>query len=134
MRSTHRITTRAITAMLCTAALAATCGLAACGSSQTSSSGASTSKRTDFVLGGLFPETGSLSYVAPAQMAAFKLAAQDINAAGGVLGKSITTTIADVSDADHADQNTAGLQSVLSKNPSVIVGNPSSGVLKNTYH
>lgn len=134
MQSTHRITTQVITALLCTATLAATCGLAACGSSQTSSSLSSTSKRTDFVLGGLFPETGSLSYVAPAQMAAFKLAAQDINAAGGVLGKPITTTIADVSDADHADQNTAGLQSVLSKNPSVIVGNPSSGVVKNTYH
>ncbi|MFT9233042.1 MAG: ABC transporter substrate-binding protein, partial [Bifidobacterium sp.] len=38
-----------------------------------------------------------------------------------------------ISDADHADQNTAGAQSVLSKNPSVILGPASSSVVLNTY-
>ncbi len=125
-----------------TLAVIATClslvavpALTACGTSSAGSgASASSSKRTDFMLGGLFPETGSLSYVAPGQMAAFNLAVKDINAAGGVLGNSITSYIADVNDADHADQNTAAVQSVLSKKPSVIVGNPSSGVVKNTYH
>lgn len=55
---------------------------------------------------------------------------QDINEAGGVLGTNATTAIADVNDADHADQNASGTQSLLSKNPSVIAGNPSSGVVK----
>lgn len=130
MRFTHHSFHRTVTATLCLAALAAAPCLTACGSGD---SAANDSKRTDFILGGLFPETGSLSYVAPAQIAAFKLAVKDINEAGGVLGSDVTTAIADVSDADHADQNTAGIQSVLAKNPSVIVGNPSSGVVKNTY-
>ncbi|ETY72064.1 ABC transporter substrate-binding protein [Bifidobacterium moukalabense] len=115
--------------------LIATPALAGCDdtSSSTGDTGSS-SVRTDFMLGGLFPETGSLSYVAPGQMAAFKLAIKDINDAGGVLGNKIDSYIADVNDADHADQNTSAVQSVLAKDPSVIVGNPSSGVVKNTYH
>ncbi|MCI1831981.1 MAG: ABC transporter substrate-binding protein [Bifidobacterium sp.] len=105
--------------------------LSGCGASS-SGSGAS-SKSGAFVLGGLFPETGSLAYLGPAEVAAWKLAAKDINAAGGVLGSKITTVSADVSDADHAEQNTAGAQSVLSKNPSVILGAASSSVTKNIY-
>ncbi|MFT8355861.1 MAG: ABC transporter substrate-binding protein [Bifidobacterium aquikefiri] len=103
--------------------------LSGCGSSSSSSSGSSKA----FVLGGLFPETGSLAYLGPAETSAWKLAAKDINAAGGVLDTKIQTVSADISDADHADQNTAGAQSVLSKNPSVILGPASSSVVLNTY-
>ena len=42
-----------------------------------------------------------------------------------MLGKDIEITSADTSDADHADQNTSSAQSVLAKNPSVVVGPPS---------
>lgn len=117
-----------------TTAVAATAAfvmaLAGCGGSSSSSSSSSGST---FVLGGLFPQTGSLAYLGPAEVAAFKLAAKDINAAGGVLGKDVTTAMADTSDSDHADQNTSGAESVLSKNPSVIIGPPSSSVVKNVY-
>ena len=82
---------------------------------------------------GLFPLTGSMAYLGPANIATMKLAQKDINAAGGVLGKDIEITSADTSDADHADQNTSSAQSVLAKNPSVVVGPPSSSVVKNTY-
>ncbi|MCI1219786.1 MAG: ABC transporter substrate-binding protein [Bifidobacterium sp.] len=116
----------AATAMVAAAVMA----LAGCGSG---SSGSSSNASGAFVLGGLFPETGSLAFLGPAEVTAWKLAAQDINAAGGVLGKKIQTVSADVSDADHADQNTAGAQSVLSKNPSVILGPASSSVVKNVY-
>ncbi len=105
--------------------------LAGCGAS--SSGLSSSSSSAQFVAGGLFPQTGSLAYLGPAEVAAFKLAVKDINAAGGVLGKDATTATADSSDADHADQNTAGAESILSKNPSVMVGPPSSAVVKNTY-
>ena len=111
---------------------AAVMALAGCGSSSSGSSSSSSSSGA-FVLGALFPETGSLAYLGPAETSAFKLATKDINAAGGVLGKPITTATADVSDADHADQNTSGAQSVLSKNPSVILGPASSSVVKNVY-
>ncbi|MBT1179894.1 ABC transporter substrate-binding protein [Bifidobacterium vespertilionis] len=130
------------------AAAAAVMALAGCGSSSSSSSSSgsgttgssssaagstSSSKRTDFVLGGLWPQTGSLAYLAPPELAAEKLAVQDINDAGGVLGNKITTVDADTSDADHADQNTSATQSVLSKNPSFIIGPASSSVVKNVY-
>ena len=122
------------TAMVAAAVMA----LAGCGSSNSSSSSSSSAstsgtKTSKFVLGGLWPETGSLAYLAPPELAAEKLAVKDINDAGGVLGNKITTVDADTSDADHADQNTSAAQSVLSKNPSFIVGPASSSVVKNTY-
>ncbi|WP_240542210.1 ABC transporter substrate-binding protein [Bifidobacterium felsineum] len=117
------------------ATAAAVMALAGCGSSGSASgdSGASAKKTDTFVLGGLWPETGSLAYLAPPELAAEKLAVSDINAAGGVLGKDITTTDADTSDADHADQNSSATQSVMSKNPSFVIGPASSAVVKNVY-
>ncbi|NEG56040.1 ABC transporter substrate-binding protein [Bifidobacterium platyrrhinorum] len=117
------------------AVAAAVMALAGCGSASSSSdaSGSSSGKKDAFVLGGLWPETGSLAYLAPPELAAEKLAVKDINAAGGVLGKDVTTTDADTSDADHADQNTSAVQSVLSKDPSFVIGPASSAVVKNVY-
>lgn len=117
---------------------AAVMSLAGCGSSSSgfdsaASSSDSSAKTTKFVLGGLWPETGSLAYLAPPELAAEKLAVKDINDAGGVLGNDVTTVDADTSDADHADQNTSAAQSVLSKNPSFVIGPASSSVVKNTY-
>lgn len=110
------------TAMVAAAVMA----LAGCGSS-------GSAKSDTFMAAGLFPLTGSMAYLGPANIATMKLAQKDINAAGGVLGKDIEITSADTSDADHADQNTSSAQSVLAKNPSVVVGPPSSSVVKNTY-
>ncbi|KFI50878.1 ABC transporter substrate-binding protein [Bifidobacterium callitrichos] len=120
------------------AVAAAVMALAGCGSSSSGSSGTSggdsgSGKVDTFTLGGLWPETGSLAYLAPPELAAEKLAVKDINAAGGVLGKDVTTVDADTSDADHADQNTSATQSVLSKKPSFIIGPASSSVVKNVY-
>ena len=123
-------TSMAVTAMIAAAVMA----LAGCGSSSNSADSSASSKKSDtFVLGGLWPETGSLSYLAPPELAAEKLAVADINAAGGVLGKDVTTVDADTSDADHADQNSSATQSVMSKNPSFVIGPASSSVVKNVY-
>lgn len=95
------------TAMVAAAVMA----LAGCGSSGTADSAASGSsgsaKSDTFMAAGLFPLTGSMAYLGPANIATMKLAQKDINAAGGVLGKDIEITSADTSDADHADQNTS---------------------------
>lgn len=121
------------TLMCATAAVAAlTMTLSGCGSSSSSGS-ASSSSNGGFVLGALFPQTGSLAYMSPQEEGAVKLALKDINDAGGVLGKKATSVSADTSDADHADQNTSGTQSVLSKKPSAIIGPASSSVVKNVY-
>lgn len=109
------------------------CGSSSSGSDSAASSSDSSAKTTKFVLGGLWPETGSLAYLAPPELAAEKLAVKDINDAGGVLGNDVTTVDADTSDADHADQNTSAAQSVLSKNPSFVIGPAFSSVVKNTY-
>ena len=68
------------TAMVAAAVMA----LAGCGSSNSSSSSSSSAstsgtKTSKFVLGGLWPETGSLAYLAPPELAAEKLAVKDIN-------------------------------------------------------
>lgn len=121
------------TLMCATAAVAAlTMTLSGCGFSSSSGS-ASSGSNGGFVLGALFPQTGSLAYMSPQEEGAVKLALKDINDAGGVLGKKATSVSADTSDADHADQNTSGTQSVLSKNPSAIIGPASSSVVKNVY-
>lgn len=116
---------------------AASMALAGCGSASSGASGdsgaSSGGKQDTFVAAGLFPTTGSMAYIGPSNVAALKLAVEDINAAGGVLGKDASSVTADSSDADHADQNTAAAQSVLSKKPSVVVGPPSSSVVKNSY-
>ncbi|WP_055427482.1 ABC transporter substrate-binding protein [Bifidobacterium aesculapii] len=132
MRKT-RSTAMILTAMVAAASMA----LAGCGSASNGASGDSVAdsggKQDTFVAAGLFPTTGSMAYIGPSNVAALKLAVEDINAAGGVLGKDASSVTADTSDADHADQNTAAAQSVLSKNPSVVVGPPSSSVVKNSY-
>lgn len=130
LRSARTAAMRA-TALVAAAALGLS-GLAACGSGS-SSSGSASSGSGALTLGGFFPETGSMSFLGPDTVAAFKLAVKDINAAGGVLGKDVNTAIADSSDADHADQNTAGVQSLLAKKPGAIIGPTSSSVSKNIY-
>ncbi len=131
-RRSARTATMRATALFAAAAFGLS-GLAACGSGASSSSGSSSADSGALMLGGFFPETGSLSYLGPDTVAAFKLAVKDVNAAGGVLGKTVNTAIADSSDADHADQNTSGVQSLLAKKPGVIIGSPSSSVTKNIY-
>lgn len=91
-RRSTRMAVRA-TALVAAAAIGLS-GLTACGSGS-SSSGSSSSGSGALTLGGFFPETGSLSYLGPDTVAAFKLAIKDINAAGGVLGKNVNTAIAD---------------------------------------
>ena len=68
------------TAMVAAAVMA----LAGCGSSNSSSSSSSSAstsgtKTSKFVLGGLWPETGSLAYLAPPELAAEKLAVKDLS-------------------------------------------------------
>lgn len=116
------------------AVAAAVMALAGCGSSNSSTGGTDAkSESSAFYAAGMFPQTGSLAYLGPPEEAGFKLAVADINATGGVNGSEMKSSIADTSDGDHADQNSAAAQSALSKNPSVVIGPPSSSVVKNSY-
>src|SRR5262245_25565272 len=49
----------------------------------------------ELVLGQLLPTTGDLAFLGPPEISGVELAVQDINAAGGVLGKDVKTFLED---------------------------------------
>lgn len=88
-----------------------------------------TRAQSDGVLafGGLLPETGDLSYLGPPMITGVNLAVQDINAAGGVLGKDVTAAPGDSGDnsTDIANQT---VDRHLTAGVDIIVGAGASGV------
>ena len=77
-------------------------------------------------VGGLLPETGNLAFLGPPEFAGAALAADDINAAGGVLGADVEWSPGDSSDnGDVANQT---VDRHLADGADVILGAASSGV------
>lgn len=76
-------------------------------------------------LGTLLPQTGSLAFLGPPEFAGVDLAVNDINAAGGVLGKDVEKY-----DGDSGDTTTniasQTVDRLLSQNVDVIIGAASS--------
>ena len=105
--------------------------LAACssGSSGSDASSAAPSSKSDGTLtvGTLLPQTGSLAFLGPPEFAGVDLALQEINAAGGVLGKPVTLINGDSGDTstDIASQT---VDRALSQGADAIIGAASSGV------
>jgi branched-chain amino acid transport system substrate-binding protein len=81
-------------------------------------------------LGAVIPLTGSLSFLSPPEIAAIELAVQDINAAGGVLGKPVEFSIEDSSDGDHPEIAPASATKVLSEGVDAVIGAAASGVTR----
>jgi len=122
--------------VLATASLALTAcggnnnsGSASGGSSASSSSSASAPAKGDGTLtvGTLLPQTGDLAFLGPPEFAGVQTAIDDINAAGGVLGKQVVQVKADSGDGTP---DIAGAQTdkLLNANADVIVGAASSSV------
>jgi ABC-type branched-subunit amino acid transport system substrate-binding protein len=129
IRSTHAVRAAAL-------AGAAALVLAACGGSGDSgddaTDGASAGGSSDaLIIGTLLPQTGSLAYLGPPEIAGVGLAIKEINEAGGVLGKDVVQEDADSSDADHAEVATQSVTDLLSKKVQVIIGAASSSVTLN---
>jgi ABC-type branched-subunit amino acid transport system substrate-binding protein len=78
-------------------------------------------------VGTLFPVTGTASYLGPAQPDGVALAVQDVNAAGGVLGKPVTLVQGDSGDVSTSTIE-ATFAALQAKNADVVIG-PSSSVL-----
>lgn len=78
-------------------------------------------------IGTLLPETGSLQILGPPEIAAVKLAIQEINAAGGVLGKDVEAEYSDSGDTS-TDIASQSVNRLLSADTDVIVGAASSAV------
>jgi len=99
------------------------------GSSSAPSSSAPAPTKGDWTLtiGTLLPQTGDLSFLGPPEFAGVQTAVDDINAAGGVLGKPVVQVKADSGDGTP---DIAGAQTdkLLDANADVIVGAAASGV------
>lgn len=77
-------------------------------------------------LGYVLPETGQLAFLGPPQIQAAGLAVQEINQAGGVLGKRIPAMVS----GDEGDQQSVAVQSaqrVLNQNVDGLIGAAASG-------
>ena len=81
-------------------------------------------------IGYLLPETGDLSYLGPPEIAAFKLAIQEVNDAGGVLGAPVVEEGGDSGDAS-TDTATQTVDRLLQAGVNAIVGAASSTVSLN---
>jgi len=78
-------------------------------------------------VGTLLPQTGDLAFLGPPEFAGVQAAVDDINAAGGVLGKDVTQVKADSGDGTP---DIAGAQTdkLLDANADVVIGAASSSV------
>jgi ABC-type branched-subunit amino acid transport system substrate-binding protein len=83
------------------------------------------------VVGSLLPQTGSLAFLGPPEIAGVDLAVEEINEAGGVLGQDVELVHTDSSDADNAEVATQSVQDLLSQDADVIIGAASSSVSLN---
>lgn len=81
----------------------------------------------EFVVGSLLPQTGSLAFLGPPEFAGVDLAIQEINEAGGVLGKDARHVKGDSGDTDSGIAP-AETDKLIKAKADVIVGAASSGV------
>ncbi len=82
----------------------------------------------ELVIGTLLPQTGSLAYLGPPEIAGVDLAVQAINENGGVNGKDVVVHHADSSDADHGDVAPQSWTDLQSKGVQAVIGAASSSV------
>lgn len=78
-------------------------------------------------IGSLLPDTGSLAFLGPPMQAGVDLAIQDINEAGGVLGKDVASEHADSGDTESNIAGT-GTDGLLARKTDVVLGAASSSV------
>jgi ABC-type branched-subunit amino acid transport system substrate-binding protein len=78
-------------------------------------------------LGTLLPETGSLAFLGPPEVAGVQVAVEEINAAGGYNGQDVVVSLSDSGDTttDIASQS---VDRLLTENVDAIIGAASSGV------
>ena len=79
------------------------------------------------IVGTLLPLTGSLAFLGPPEVAGAKLAVQEINEAGGVLGQPVQLVEGDSGDTSTDTANTT-VDRLLAANVNAIIGAASSGV------
>ncbi|MFY2789988.1 ABC transporter substrate-binding protein [Rhodococcus sp. KRD162] len=87
----------------------------------------STPDTSPLVVGTLLPETGTLAFLGPPEIAGVQLAINDVNGAGGVLDQPVTLIPGDSGDTTTDTANTT-VDRLLAGGADVIVGAASSSV------
>ena len=78
-------------------------------------------------LGTLLPQTGDLAFLGPPEFAGVDLAVEDMNAAGGVLGKDVVNVKADSGDGTP-DIAGAEVDKLFNQDADAVIGAAASGV------
>ncbi len=78
-------------------------------------------------IGNLLPQTGDLAFLGPPEFAGVKLAVEDMNAAGGVLGQDVVNIDADSGDGTP-DIAGAEVDKLFNQDVDAIIGAAASGV------
>ena len=88
-------------------------------------SGCAANSGDEILIGVLVPTSGSEAYFGKDMLQSYQLACDEINAAGGILGKTVKLYQAD----DGADPNTAtqAASKIIAKKPNFVVGGYASG-------
>ena len=107
--------------------MAAACGGGGSSTTTPTSSGAAKIGDGSLKVGYVLPETGQLAFLGPPQIDGLKYAVQQINAAGGVLGKPIPAPVSgdEAGDASVAQQSA---DRVLASGVQVVIGAAASGM------
>lgn len=108
-------------------------GLTACGDGGDGGNGGGDGASGDaFQFGILYPQTGSLAFLGPPQLAGAEYAIQEINAAGGILGTEIPDPIQGDEAGDAAQANEAA-NSLVSDGVHAVIGAAASGMTQASY-
>lgn len=102
--------------------------VAACGDGDGDGEGSASADGV-LTVGTLLPVTGDLAFLGPPEVAGARLAVEDINAAGGVLGEDVVLIEGDSGDTNQDIANPE-VDRLLAENADVIVGAASSAVSK----
>ncbi len=127
--STQAVRAAALVGAVALALTACSSSTSGSGSSDTASSGGAVAE--GLKVGSILPQTGSLAFLGPPEIAGVNLAVKEINDAGGVLGQPVTHIPLDSSDGDHAEVATQSATDLISQKVSVIIGAASSAVTRN---
>ena len=120
-------------------AVASVLALSSCGSSDSTTSSSASDSPSDssaapaangdgeLVIGTLLPQTGDLAFLGPPEFAGVDLAVEEINAAGGVLGKPVVKQDSDSGDGTP-DIAGSSVDKLLNAGADAIIGAASSSV------
>lgn len=129
IRTTHALQAAALAGAV--ALVLTACASGSDDDAEAGSTGGGSGSGEPLKIGTLLPQTGTLAYLGPPEVAGVDLAVQEINEAGGVLGSDVEVVHADSSDADHGEVATQSVTDLLSQDVQVIIGAASSSVTFN---